>query len=137
MNTNKIELRKGDFITGVKWHSHTDNSYIGDVMEVLDFDPCSMLIKVKSWYNNSRTMILCQTRLEVKKVGQKFAENKDTVGPEVDNVTEARRLLGELLLATMSGMGRAHTCDRIVQIDTLLNEEQVKQGTKVVWKKEQ
>ena len=57
--------------------------------------------------------------------------------PEVDNVTEARRLLGELFLATMAGMGRAHTCDHIEKINTLLNEEQVKQGTKVVWKKEQ
>ena len=72
INTNKIELKVGDRVQGVKWHSHYDSSYVGDIMEILAFDPCTFMFVTKGMFGKNK--LVDQNRFEVKLISSKFEE---------------------------------------------------------------
>jgi len=65
----------GDFITVTEWTSHTDNSYKGDVLEVLVVDyPLLRVTNHSSGFMTS-PMTIDLTRLNVRELSKEFVAN--------------------------------------------------------------
>lgn len=72
-DVNGRRINKGDFITVVKWISHKDNSYVGDIMEVIGGDKDILLVDIKSGYSKGpKTLSLL--KVEVRLINREFAK---------------------------------------------------------------
>jgi len=70
----ELNIKVGDFLTVKKWTSHTDNSYIGDVLEVIEvFLPH---FTVRRYTKNSTNIIrLSLNAVEIEELPQGYIDS--------------------------------------------------------------
>lgn len=68
-----IKLAVGDYITVERWTSHTDNSYVGAILEVECIDGSLILCRpIKRYLPES--LVLDQNRLVIRKLTTLFGD---------------------------------------------------------------
>lgn len=69
------DLKKGDFITVVKWVSHLDNSYRGDCLEVMAVDLPFIRAFRHGGFMRNNTITLNLDQVEIKELSADFVDN--------------------------------------------------------------